>query len=144
MKILPSASFFARQNNSICRFINRVLYHCQIGDNTIIPKSIYLGHDGVGTIIGEGVKIGENVTIYPNVTIGKGNIKNMKITDDYPNIGNNVTICPGSILIGKIKIGDNVTIGPGSIVDKDIPDDCTFYKNIIVKHEQKSNSNKDK
>ena len=133
LKILPSASFLARQNNSFCRFLNRVLYHCQVGDKTFIPKSTYFGHDGVGVLIGEGVKLGKNVIIYPNVIIGKGDISNPNTGDDYPLIGNNVTICSGSILFGKIKIGNNVSIGPGSLVDRDIPDDCSFYRDVIHK-----------
>ena len=37
------------------------------------------------------------------------------------NVGNNVYISVGAIILGPITIGDNVVIGAGSVVNKDIP-----------------------
>jgi len=42
------------------------------------------------------------------------------------NVGNNVYISVGAIILGPITIGDNVVIGAGSVVNKDIPN------NVIV------------
>lgn len=42
--------------------------------------------------------------------------------EDYPVIGNNVTIYAGAIIIGKVIIGDNAIIGAGCIVTKDVPE----------------------
>ena len=44
--------------------------------------------------------------------------------ENIPTIGDNVTICPGAKIIGKITIGNNVTIGPNSVVVKDVPDNA--------------------
>jgi serine O-acetyltransferase len=70
-----------------------------------------------GIIIGGGVKIGANCTIFQNVTIGYRN--------GFPEIGNNVFIGAGAIIIGPVKIGNNVKIGAGAIVVDDIPDGLT-------------------
>lgn len=39
-------------------------------------------------------------------------------------IGDNVMIGTGVIILPNVKIGSNVIIGAGSIVSKDIPDNC--------------------
>ncbi len=64
-------------------------------------------------------KIGENAWIHQNVTIGmKGEYR--------PEIGDNVYIGCGAVIIGKTKIGNNVRIGANSvIVDDNIPDNAT-------------------
>lgn len=92
------------------------------------PLYITSNHIGKGFILFHGFStiiyansIGDNCTIYHNVTIGK--------TNDIPSIGNNVTICTGSIIIGGIRIGNNVTIGAGSLVNKDIPDNSVVIGN---------------
>lgn len=86
---------------------------CYISPKSNIGMSLRLPH-ATGIVIGDNVKIGNNCIIYQNVTIGKSK------SDDYPVIGNNVTIYAGSVLIGKIKIGDNVIIGANSVVNKNV------------------------
>lgn len=52
--------------------------------------------------------------------------------DDFPdidvvrpiNVGNNVFIGYGSIILPGVTIGDNVVIGAGSVVSRDIPSNC--------------------
>lgn len=58
--------------------------------------------------------MGENCHVYQQVTIGWAN-------GGQPTIGNNVMICAGSLVLGKITIGDDVIIGAGSVVVKDVP-----------------------
>lgn len=77
-------------------------------------KGLFFQH-GFSTII-NAKSIGEHCWINQQVTIGDstGN-------EDIPTIGNNVRICAGAIVVGKITIGDNVTIGAGAVVYKDVP-----------------------
>ena len=83
---------------------------CKIGDN------IHFMHlDGI--TIGSGVEIGNNCTIYQQVTIGKEK-------EQFPTIGNNVTIYAGAKILGGIKIGNNAVIGANAVVLKDVPDNC--------------------
>lgn len=52
------------------------------------------------------------------------------------NIGKNVWIGGGSIILSGVNIGDNTTIGAGSVVTKDIPANCLAFGNPcqIVKY----------
>jgi len=64
-------------------------------------------------------KCGKNVLIRQGVTIG-----NNGISEDAPEIGENVQFGANSMAIGNIKIGDNVMIGAGAVVTRDVPSDC--------------------
>lgn len=44
-------------------------------------------------------------------------------------IGSNVFVGEGTIVLSNVKIGDNVIIGAGSVVTKDIPNDCVAAGN---------------
>lgn len=82
------------------------------------------------TIVNIRATIGEHVYIAHNVTIGSNTPAKV------PTIGNNVTIFPGSIIIGDVTIGDNVVIGAGSLVVKDIPANTIVggHTNRVLKH----------
>lgn len=67
-------------------------------------------------------KIGENLWVNQNVTIGHSG-------KGIPEIGDNVHIGAGAIVIGPIKIGNNVRIGAGAIVVNDIPDNSVVISN---------------
>ncbi|HBB2770671.1 TPA: serine acetyltransferase, partial [Escherichia coli] len=91
--------------------------HLTIGIKTLGENKTTLPHP-VGIVIGKNVNIGKKCIVYQNVTIGVSNNK----FEDYPVIGNNVTIYAGAIIIGKVIIGDNAIIGAGCIVTKDVPE----------------------
>ncbi|WP_455667194.1 serine O-acetyltransferase [Phocaeicola sp.] len=67
--------------------------------------------------------IGSNCTILPRVLLGK-----RKPGLQQPNIfiGDNCYIGTGTTILGPVNIGNNVVIGAGSVVINDIPD------NVIV------------
>lgn len=72
------------------------------------------------------ITIGDNVTLAPRVHILAHDASTKK-TLNYTkigkvNIGNNVFIGAGSIVLPGVSIGNDVIIGAGSIVTKDIPD----------------------
>lgn len=74
-------------------------------------------------------EIGKNCIIYQNVTIGAKSMDLAKSRDNYPKIGNNVTIYAGACVIGGITIGDNVVIGANAVVTKDVPDNAVVVGN---------------
>ena len=78
-----------------------------------IGKGLKINH-GIGTVIGARCRIGDNCMIHQNCTIGdrKGG---------RPQIGNNVIIYAGSMILGDIIIGDNTIIGANSVVTKSCP-----------------------
>jgi serine O-acetyltransferase len=95
------------KNNSIKK------YGFEVGITTKIGGG-FLVHHINGVVLGEGVKIGNNFNLFQQVTIGQKN-------NEYPILGDRVTVYPGSILIGKIEIGDDVLIGANSVVLKNVP-----------------------
>lgn len=62
-------------------------------------------------------KIGENLWMHQNVTIGM-------IGEGRPEIGDNVYIGTGAVILGGIRIGNNVRIGANAIVIDDVPDNA--------------------
>jgi maltose O-acetyltransferase len=92
----------------------------QIGDNYSIQGRCILDPSHCWLI-----KIGDNVTLAPNVHIiahdasTKRRLNYTKI--GLVEVGNDVFIGAGSIVLPNVKIGDNVIIGAGSVVTRDIP-----------------------
>lgn len=70
---------------------------------------------------------GDNLTVAQCVTIGKG--KSNSEGRSAPIIGNDVWICPNSVVFGPINIGNNVKIGAGTVLFKSVPDNCTVVGN---------------
>lgn len=105
---------------------NRILYKygihiglgCSIGTNLNFPHP-------QGIIIGNAVTIGSDCTIYHQVTLGKKN-GNLDQKQDYPTVGDNVTIFAGAKIIGNIHIGNNAIIAPNSVVVCDVEENATY------------------
>lgn len=83
----------------------------------LIPSVlVYIFHIGGGGIYINSKKVGTNFTISSGCVLGsKGSNENI------PEVGDNVELCIGGKIIGKVKIGNNVIIAPNSVVIKDIP-----------------------
>lgn len=72
-----------------------------------------------GGIVVTAQSIGKNFTISHGVTVG------MKICNgkkQFPQLGNNIYMAPGSKAVGGIQIGNNVAIGTNSVVLNSIED----------------------
>lgn len=74
-------------------------------------------HPG-GIIVNPDTRIGSNCTLRSFTVIGN---KATGIRNSSPTIGNNVDIGCNVTIIGPINIGNNVCIGAGSVVVTDIP-----------------------
>ena len=85
-----------------------------------LPKSTKWMHP-YGISINRDVVMGENCLIMQNVTIGK---KELMGSHPVPEIGNNVILCAGCVVLGGIKIGDDVIVGANAVVLNDIPSGC--------------------
>ena len=117
--------------------VSKILYvlcNCSIYPSTVIGENTIFPHS-VGIVIHQNSVIGDSCTIYQNVTLGNGN---------GPQIGNNVVVGCGAVILGDITIGNNVNIGANAVVLKDVPDNCTvvgvpgrIVKNNVQKHEDK-------
>jgi len=90
-----------------------ISYSCEIG------PGLLLFH--ISGIVLSPKKIGKNATISQCTTVGmtiKDGIKN------FPVIGDNVYLAPGSKVIGGITIGNNVTVGANCVVNSSIPNNA--------------------
>lgn len=92
-----------------------------LGDNVYANFNLTIVDDAA-------IYIGNNVMIGPNVTMATAGhpiepnlrIRALQFNLDI-NIGNNVWLGAGVIVLPGVTIGDNTVIGAGSVVTKDIP-----------------------
>jgi len=98
----------------------QTLYNTQISHGTRIGGGLYIPHTG-GIVINPAAKIGERCYLAHNVTIGKVHAGEKA---GVPEIGDDVFLGVGSVILGNIRIGNNVAIGANSVVVSDIPDNC--------------------
>ena len=103
--------------------------HVKLGNNVYANFNLTLVDDTY-------ISVGDNTMIGPNVTIAtaghpilpllreKGYQFNVPI-----NIGRNVWIGAGVIILPGVNIGDNSVIGAGSVVTKNIPENVVAYGN---------------
>ena len=102
-------------------------FFCTYGYNTTVGDNFFLNVNGKLMDSGK-ITIGNNVFIAPNVCIVteehamdvKQRVEGLEYTHPV-NIGDNVWICTGAIILPGVTIGDNSVIGAGSVVTKDIP-----------------------
>jgi len=116
--------------------VNLTLNGIEISPDAELGQDLVIQHT-LGTVVGKGVKAGRNLTLYQNVTIGaKGDPKNRS---NYPVIGDNVTLFPGSVVVGPIRIGNDVQVGANSVVIHDVPDGAVVAgaPARVVKHAAK-------
>lgn len=90
----------------------------ELSQRTEIGHGLRLPHKG-GIVIHIKTVIGNNCEIMQGVTIGN-NI--MKSRDEVAVIGDEVLLCAGAKIIGKVRIGNTVIVGANAVVTHDIED----------------------
>ncbi|MDF4201839.1 serine acetyltransferase [Maribacter sp. SA7] len=85
-------------------------------------------HHGQALVVSPGTVIGNNCSVRQSTTIGGKGFDRSNHTGS-PIIGNNVHIGSNVCILGPIQIGNNVQIASGSVVIRDIPDNCTVVGN---------------
>src|SRR5438094_7195905 len=109
--------FVPRAISQLARWLTGIEIH----PAATIGKGFFIDH-GMGVVIGETTEIGDGVTLYQGVTLGGTGKERGK---RHPTIGNNVLVSVGAKVLGAIEIGDNVKIGAGSVVLRTVPPNST-------------------
>ncbi|MGB3296950.1 MAG: serine O-acetyltransferase [Phormidesmis sp.] len=99
----------------------RALTGIEIHPGAQIGCSVLIDH-GMGVVIGETAIIGDSALIYQGVTLGGTGKETGK---RHPTLGTGVIVGAGAKVLGNIQIGNNVRIGAGSVVLREVPSDCT-------------------
>jgi serine O-acetyltransferase len=109
--------FIPRLISHLARFLTGIEIHpgAQIG------QGVFIDH-GMGVVIGETTIVGNYALIYQGVTLGGTGKETGK---RHPTLGDYVVVGTGAKVLGNIQIGNNVRIGAGSVVLRNVPSDCT-------------------
>lgn len=122
---------------------------CTYGYNTTVGDNFFL-NVGCKLLDSGKITIGNNVFIAPNVCLiteehamdVKQRLQGLEYTHPV-NIGDNVWICAGVIVLPGVTIGANSVIGAGSVVTKDIPPNSLAVGNpcrVIRELKEKTNA----
>ena len=110
-------------------------FHCDYGNKISFGEGVYVNInctilDGADVIIGDDVLVGPNVQLITiNHEIQASARLNKKAYVQSINIGNNVWIGAGVIILPGTVIEDNVVIGAGSIVTRSLKSNGLYTGN---------------
>lgn len=108
-----------RPLSSIVRIIGLATYGVEVQSGVSIGPGLLLPHP-TSIIIARGSRIGANAKIHQCVTIGTNVKGGSPDRRRGPDIGDDVLIYPGSVVIGPIAVGSGAVIGANSFVDRDV------------------------
>lgn len=100
------ALFYERKKNKIGNVLGFYI------EANCFDEGLVIFHHG-SIIINPNAKIGKNCRLHGNNCIG-----NDGLTGECPEIGNNVDIGFGAVIIGDVKIADDIIIGANAVVNK--------------------------
>ncbi len=122
--ILSNELFLQKGNISLCNklfLLNKHLHACDIFYEVNLPSVFLLVHP-MGTVLGRGI-YSDFFVAYQRCGIGSNH-------DIYPKLGRNVTMRPGSAILGDSEIGDGCQIASeGLVIDLKIPSNSTYFGN---------------
>jgi serine O-acetyltransferase len=99
----------------------RNFYGIQIPAATRVGRRVKVLDQG-GIVVDSAVTIGDGCTIGHGVTIGHATVGS-----GAPQIGTDVEMNVGAVLIGPITVGDGAKIGPNAVVLVDVPAGSTVF-----------------
>jgi serine O-acetyltransferase len=106
--------------------INLNLHGIDILPGASIGSGLRIDHP-VGIVIGAGARIGNDCILLQNVTIGTRYVDAAKYNNQFPTIGNGVTIGAGAVILGDVTLGDGCTIGANSLILADVASESTVF-----------------
>jgi serine O-acetyltransferase len=100
---------------------SRFLTGVEIHPGATIGRRFFIDH-GMGIVIGETTVIGDDCLMYQGAVLGGTSLKKQK---RHPTLGKCVIVGANASVLGPIEIGDNVRIGSGSVVVRSVPPGST-------------------
>lgn len=115
---------------AFARLLAVIIAKSDVNARTVIAGGVYLSDDG-HLIIGPH-SIGKGTLIHDRVTIGAG-----AGGGGRPTIGENVWIGPDCVIYGDSQLGNGVTVLPGTVLSMTVPDNAVVGGNpgVIVRRE---------
>jgi maltose O-acetyltransferase len=110
-------------------------FHCDYGGNISLGERVFLNFncvilDVVPVIIGDGTQIGPAVQIYAADHPRDAATRRSGLEFGRPiQVGRNVWVGGGTIILPGVRIGDDAVIGAGSVVTRDVPAGATVAGN---------------
>lgn len=124
-KIIAGRNLYLKSNSQKIEILAEKNSEIHFGDNVFINDGTII-YSLKKISIGNNVLIGNRVLIYDSDWHGiSGNI----IKTEPVEIGNNVWIGAGTIILKGVLIGENSIIGAGSVVNKNIPKNSIYAGN---------------
>lgn len=115
---------------------SRLITGIEIHPGATIGRRFFIDH-GMGVVIGETTEIGDDVLLYQNATLGgTGKEKGKR----HPTLGNHVVVGAGAKVLGAINVGENVKIGAGSVLVRSVPANTTIVGipgRVVMSHGQR-------
>ncbi len=101
--------------------LNKAMHACDIFYEVELPSIFLLVHP-LGTVLGRG-HYHDYLLVYQRCGVGSNH-------DIYPTLGENVTMRPGSAVLGKSEVGDNCAIATESLLlDRKLPANSLYIGN---------------
>lgn len=89
-----------------------------------IGEGFFIDHAN-NVVIGATTIIGKCCNLFNDVVLGSKNVKCALDVKRHPTLGNNVTVCAGSRVLGDITLGNNVFVCPHAVVTDSVPENTT-------------------
>jgi serine O-acetyltransferase len=105
----------------IFEILSYILCTNAISAKASIGRGTKFHHHGIGCVVHPNTVIGNDCNIFQNVTLGS-KWPNGVCESGAPNVGDNVFIGAGAVVIGSVKIGNNSIIGANAVVITDVPE----------------------
>jgi serine O-acetyltransferase len=109
-----------------------LVYHNSLAPGASVSPDVFLGHNGLGVVVGPNVEIGRRVTIWHNVTLIAGARPGQAERDKGSRIvvEDGVKIGAGAVIIAArgstLRVGRNARVGAGTVVTEDVPAGATI------------------
>lgn len=114
-------------------YLNKIMNGVEWFYEVALPVHFWADHP-LSCVLGRAT-YGDYLFVSQGVTVGGNSIGMTEV--QYPVIGNNVTLCSRSSVIGDCNIGNNVVISTGSSVrNMDVPSNSIVFgegKDVIIK-----------